>query len=308
MKTMSLGGKLSVPEIGLGCMRINILDKVRTESYIRTAIELGVNFFDHADIYGGGECEAHFSQSLGMTPALRETMILQTKCAIRPGICYDFSREHILSSVEGSLRRLRTDYIDILLLHRPDALMEPQEVAEAFAALRQAGKVRYFGVSNHNSYQIALLSRYLGEDAIIANQMQLSITDCPMIDHGLNVNTGTPHAVDRDNGTLDYCRLHGISIQAWAPLRYRFSGGKGVFIGSEKFPELNEKLGEIAGRYGVTPPAVAVAWILRHPAKIQAIMGTTNADRLGEVCRASGLTLSREEWYELYLAGGKTLP
>ena len=170
MRTILLGGKISVPEIGLGCMRINGLDKRQLESHIRTSIELGVNFFDHADVYDRGECESHFAQSLGMTADLRETMIIQTKCAIRPKVCYDFSKAHILASVDGSLKRLQTDYIDILLLHRPDALMEPEEVADAFSTLKQAGKVRHFGVSNHNPHQIALLNRYLGNNAIIARR------------------------------------------------------------------------------------------------------------------------------------------
>jgi len=316
MQTIVQGGKISTPEIGLGCMRITGLDKKQAESHIRTSIELGVNFFDHADIYGRGECESHFAQSVGMTSSLRETMIIQTKCAIRPGICYDFSKEHILSSVEGSLKRLQTDYIDILLLHRPDALMEPEEVAGAFATLKQAGKVKHFGVSNHNPYQIALLNRYLGDNTIIANQMQLSITDCQMIDHGVNVNTDSPSAIDRDNGTLDYCRLHGITIQAWSPFRYSKSTqpplpsgfAKGCFMGSENFSELGKKLNSLASKYDVAPEAVAAAWILRHPAKIQTIVGTMNSARLKEICRASDITLTREEWYELYKAGGKTLP
>ena len=306
MNTMLLGGQMAVPEIGLGCMRINGLEKREAGRHLRTAIELGVNFFDHADIYGGGECESHFARALEMTPALREKIIIQTKCSIRPDVCYDCSKEHILESAERSLKRLQTDYIDIFLLHRPDALTDPEEVAQAFAELKQAGKARYFGVSNHNSSQIALLNRYLGEGGLIANQMQLSITDCPMIDHGINLNTGKPEAVDRDGGTLDYCRLHGITVQAWSPFQYGFI--EGTFLGNAQFPRLGEKLEEIAGRYGATPSAVAVAWILRHPAKIQTIVGTTNAARLRDICKASDFTLTREEWYELYMAGGKTLP
>jgi len=198
------------------------------------------------------------------------------------------------------------DYSDILLPARPDAHTEPAEVAEAFDRLEKSGKVKYFGVSNQNPYQIALLSRYLGEGTIIANQMQLSITNCPMIDFGINVNTEKPEAIDRDNGTLDYCRLHDITVQAWSPFQYGFF--EGVFIGSDKYPALNKKLDEIAKKYDSTPTGVAVAWINRHPAKIQTIVGTTNAGRLKEIAQSCDYTITREEWYELYMAAGKTLP
>jgi predicted oxidoreductase len=305
MKTVSIGGKLAAPEIGLGCMRLSGLDKFAAEHLIRTAMEEGVNFFDHADIYGGGTCESHFAEAIGMNPSLREKMILQTKCGIRPGTSYDFSREHILASVDASLQRLKTDYIDILLLHRPDALMDPVEVAEAFTVLESSGKVKYFGVSNQNPYQIGLLNKHFG-GKLVANQMQLSLAYCPMIDAGLNVNTAKEEAVVRDGAILDYCRSIGMTIQAWSPFQYGFF--EGTFIGSPEYPELNKKLEEIAARYGVTVGAIAVAWILRHPAKIQTIVGTTNATRVAEICKASDVNLTREEWYALYMAAGKTLP
>lgn len=306
MKQIAIGNSgLQVPEIGLGCMRINGLNQTDAEALVRTAMELGVNFFDHADIYGGGEAESHFADSVHMNPALREKMILQTKCAIRPGVCYDFSKEHILNSVDGSLKRLKTDYVDILLLHRPDALMEPEEVAEAFRILKESGKVKYFGVSNQNPYQIELLNQYCGNQILI-NQLQLSITNCGMIDAGINVNTSRDAGINRDGSVLDYCRLKGITIQAWSPFQYGFF--EGVFLGSDRYPELNQKLDEIAAKYGVTNSAVAIAWILRHPAKIQPIVGTTNRQRLTDICKASEFTLTREEWYEIYLSAGKQLP
>jgi len=307
MNKINLGGKITVPQIGLGTMRITGLSKTEMQSFFIASMELGINFFDMADIYGvDGACESHFADSIDMNPTLRDRITIQTKCGIRPDICYDLSKEHILKSVDESLKRLKTGYIDILLLHRPDALTNPEEIADAFSVLKQSGKVIHFGVSNQNPYQIALLSKHLGDGAIIANQMQMSIPTCPMIDFGLNVNTGNPEAIDRDNGTLDYCRLHDITIQAWSPFQYGFFEGN--FIGSAKYPKLNKKLDEISEKYSVTPNAVAVAWLSRHPANIQTIVGTTSAQRLKEISKSCDFTLTREEWYDLYLSAGKPLP
>lgn len=294
-----------VSQIALGCMRIAGLSLPQGEKLIRTAMENGINFFDHADIYGGGECESFFAKACNMNATLREKMILQTKCSIRPG-CFDFSKEHILKSVDGSLSRLKTDYVDFLLLHRPDALMEPEEVAEAFRILKDSGKVRYFGVSNQNPGQMALLNKFC-DNAIQVNQLQFSIAHCGMIDAGLNVNMDNHDAVVRDSGVLEYCRLHEITIQAWSPFQYGMF--EGVFLGNtEKYAKLNEVIDRLAAQYGVTNSAIAVAWISRHPAKIQTIVGTTNPDRLAGICASSAVTLTREEWYELYLAAGKKLP
>lgn len=305
MNTISLGkGALEAPRIGLGCMRITGLGtKQAVRDLIDTAMDLGINFFDHADIYAGGEAERLFGEAAG--PALRDRMILQTKCAIRPGVCYDFSRRHILESVEGSLKRLNTDHIDVLLLHRPDTLMEPEEVAEAFDTLERQGKVRLFGVSNHNPAQIELLNHYCG-GRLVVNQLQLSIAHCDIIDAGLNVNIHNDAGADRTGGVLEYCRLKGIAIQAWSPFQYGMF--QGVFLGSERFPELNRLMDELAEKYRVTSSAIAVAWILRHPAGIQAIVGSTNRQRLADIAQATRVTLTREEWYALYLAAGKQLP
>lgn len=305
MKAIKFGTTpLEVPAIGLGCMRLPGLGKREAvRGLVDAALDQGINFFDHADIYGRGEAERLFGEAVD--PALRDKLILQTKCAIRPGVCYDFSKEHILSSVDGSLKRLNTDHVDILLLHRPDALMEPEEVAEAFATLKQQGKVRYFGVSNHNPAQIELLNHYCGGQ-IMANQLQLSIPHCDFIDAGLNVNIHNDAGIDRDGGVLEYCRLKGITVQAWSPFQY--GTFEGVFVGSEKYPALNRLLDELAEQYAVTPSAIAVAWILRHPAHIQTIVGTTNRQRLADITKASDITLTREEWYALYLAAGKNLP
>lgn len=305
MKNIKLGnGKLEVPAIGLGCMRLTGLDsKEAVRELIDTAMENGINFFDHADIYAGGECEHIFGEA--MDASMREKIILQTKCAIKPGVCYDFSKEYILESVEGSLKRLHTDYIDILLLHRPDTLMEPEEVAEAFDILERQGKVRYFGVSNQNSMQIELLNHYCNNQIII-DQLQFSIAHCDIIDSGLNVNVHNDAGTNRDGSILEYCRLKGITIQAWSPFQYGMF--EGVFLGNEKFPELNRLIDELAAKYQVSNNAIAVAWILRHPAGIQTIVGSTNKKRIADICKASDVKLTREEWYALYMAAGKQLP
>jgi len=305
MKKINIAnGVMSVSEISLGCMRIAELPVNEASLLIDTALDEGIDFFDHADIYGGGKSEEVFAQAVGMCPSVREKLIIQTKCGIRQGF-FDFSREHILNSVDGSLKRLRTDYIDVLLLHRPDTLMEPEEVAEAFSVLHSSGKVRCFGVSNQNPMQIELLAKYLNQK-IIVNQLQLSITNTGIIDSGLNVNMKIDRSIDRDGSVLEYCRLKDITIQAWSPFQFGFFDG--VFLDNDKFPELNEKINKIAAIKGVPNTAIAIAWILRHPAKIQPIVGTTNPRRLKDICKASQVELSRQEWYSIYLAAGNSLP
>jgi predicted oxidoreductase len=306
MRTIQLGkSDLQVPVIAVGCMRINGLEKEDAEKFIRTAMENGANFFDHADIYGGGACEEIFSEAIHMNSELREKMILQSKCGIVPGRMFDFSKEHILTSVDGILKRLKTEYLDVLLLHRPDALVEPEEVAEAFDTLEKSGKVRNFGVSNQNPNQIQLLQNSL-KQPIIANQLQLSITNATMITQGLQVNMLEEGAVNRDGSVLDFCRLNSITIQPWSPFQYGFF--EGVFLGNDKFPKLNEKIDEIAGKYGVSNTTIAMAWLLRHPAKMQPVTGTMNLGRLLECLKAAEITLTREEWYQIYLAAGNILP
>jgi predicted oxidoreductase len=306
MKTMKLGkSNLEVPAIAVGCMRMSSLDEKGAAAFIEKSLELGANFFDHADIYGRGTCEEIFSKALAMTPAKREKLILQSKCGIVPGVMFDFSKEHILNSVDGILKRLKTDYLDILLLHRPDALVEPEEVAEAFDYLEASGKVRHFGVSNQKPMQIKLLQKYVKQN-IEANQLQLSITNANMISNGLEVNMLTDGAVDRDGSILDFCRLNDITIQTWSPFQYGFFNG--VFLGNEKFPELNKTIDEIAEKYNVTNTTIATAWILRHPAHMQMVSGTMNISRLEEICKATEIKLTREEWYKIYMAAGYILP
>lgn len=305
MKNLIIGDtNLEASEIGLGCMRITELqDKKEVRNLIDTAMDQGIDFFDHADIYAKGYAEEVFGEVVDS--AMRQNMIIQSKCGIIPGKAYDFSKEHILESVDESLKRLRTDYLDILLLHRPDTLMEPEEVAEAFEILEKTGKVRYFGVSNQNSMQIELLNKYC-DNRIKINQLQFSIAHCDIVDSGLNVNVHNEAGANRDGSVLEYCRLKNITIQAWSPFQYGMF--EGVFLNSEKFPELNRQIEELAEKYQVTNSAIAVAWILRHPAKIQTIVGTTNKNRLTDICKASEVNLTGEEWYALYMAAGKVLP
>lgn len=310
MKNLKLaGGELLGSEIALGCMRITELSDREAENLVQTALDEGINFFDHADIYASGRSEEVFAKAAHMSPSVRGKMILQTKCGIcqsdGENVAFDFSKKHILESVDGSLKRLNTDYVDVLLLHRPDALVEPEEVAEAFRLLHSSGKVRYFGVSNEKPMQIELLQKYV-DQKLWFNQLQLSITNASMISNGLYVNMENDGAADRDGSVLDYCRLKDITIQAWSPFQYGFF--EGVFLGSDKFPELNRKISEIARKKGVPETAIAVAWILRHPAKIQTIAGTTNAQRLKDICKASSVELSRPEWYEIFSAAGNKLP
>jgi predicted oxidoreductase len=296
--------ELDVSEISLGCMRISAMTNQDISHLIHTALDEGVTFFDHADIYGGGQSEAKFSEALDMNASLREKMHIQTKVGIRKG-SFDFSKEHILEAVDGSLKRLRTDYVDVLLLHRPDALVEPEEVAEAFTILEDSGKVKYFGVSNQNPMQIELLVKFV-KQKLVFNQLQLSITNTGMIDAGINVNMEINHSIDRDGSILDYCRLKEITIQPWSPFQFGFF--EGVFLDNPKFPELNKVIDKMAAAKGVANTAIAIAWLLRHPAKMQPIVGTTNADRLKDICKASDIRLTREEWYEIYLAAGNKLP
>ena len=317
MSTMHLGTTaLEVSRIGQGCMRLSS-DPAVAVATIRAALDAGIRFFDHADIYGRGERERTFSAVWREFPGLRSQIVIQSKCGIRfagdtgPNAPkrFDFSYEHILASVEGSLHRLGTDYLDILLLHRPDALVEPAEVARAFSALYQQDKVRYFGVSNHTPGQIELLRRWV-DQPIVANQLQLSIAHTHLIDEGLVMNRADWPTPLRGEGTLDYCRLHDITIQAWTPLAAGMLTGKPLPETADPSVARTASLvAELAADKGVSREAIAIAWLLRHPAGIQPIIGTTNPSRIQAACQADGVTLSREEWYRLLIAGrGQELP
>ncbi len=294
-----------LPVIAVGCMGIARLSKVECAAFVDGAMQNGLNFFDHADIYGGGACESLFGEAVRSLNVAREHMFIQSKCGIVPGKMYDFSKEHIISSVEGSLKRLKTEYLDSLLLHRPDVLMQPEEVAEAFDALERSGKVRYFGVSNMHPYQIELIKSAAGQ-RLFADQLQFSPAHAGMISCGTEVNMQTEAGVCRDGYILDYCRLHGMVVQAWSPLRYGFF--EGIFIDDPKFEKLNEALAKAGKKYGIAKSAAAAAWLLRHPAKIQVVTGTANLAHLLEIAAGAETEITREEWYEIYKAAGHILP
>jgi predicted oxidoreductase len=299
---------LSASNVILGLMRINDLDDEEIRTLVGTARDEGINFFDHADVYGPVThgCEQRWGDAITFTPAEREQVIIQTKVGIGDGF-FDFSKDHILEAVDGSLKALKLDYLDIVLLHRPDTLVEPEEVAAAFDNLEKSGKVRNFGISNQTPGQVELLKKYVTQP-LAFNQVQLSITHSPLIAAGISTNmAGLDQSIDRDNGILDYSRLHDITLQAWSPFQKGFFDG--VFIGDRKnFAELNDALDDIAAKYDVTPTGIAVAWITRHPANMQVILGTTKPQRVKESAAGSDIPLTREEWYRLFTTSGHVLP
>ena len=299
--------KRELSEIVLGMMRISDKSVKEVEELVETALSVGINAFDLADIYGGGRCEELLGQVLNNRPDLREKMWIQSKCGIRieEFTYFDFSKDYILESVDGILQRLQVDYLDSLLLHRPDALMEADQVAEAFDILHKSGKVRDFGVSNQNPMMMELLKKEVKQPLMI-NQLQLSAAFTPGFEAGFHVNMEGNKAAVRDGSVFEYCKLNDIVIQAWSVLQFGYF--KGNFVGKEQFQNLNEVLNRLALKYGVGPSAIAIAWVLRYPARMQAVVGTTNPKHLLEASKASNLTLTRKEWYEIYLAAGNDLP
>jgi predicted oxidoreductase len=288
----------------MGCMRIHSLSLKEIDALVKTAMNLGINFFDHADKYGNGACESLFSQAIGMNGRIREKMIIQSKTCIRDGF-YDASKDYILTSVDHILERLQTDYLDILLLHRPDALIEPEEVAEAFNVLFTAGKVKYFGVSNFNSMQIELLKKYVPYPIII-NQLQYSVAHTLMTDEGMTVNMSINQSINRTGSVMDYCRLNDITIQAWSPFQKGFF--EGPFFLTPEYESLTEALNLYGQSHGLDISGAAVAWITRHPANIQVILGTTKPERLIEACKGSDIPMTRQEWYAIYKTAGNKIP
>jgi predicted oxidoreductase len=320
MKTYSIANTpLRVTRIVYGCMGIGggwapgpLTERTRKDALaaVSAALDEGINVFDHADIYGRGRCEEAFSGIWQERPGLRDKVVLQTKCGIRfeddpsaGGLRrYDFSREHILRSVDASLKRLKTDYVDILLLHRPDALAEPEEIASAFDALQSAGKVRHFGVSNHSAWQIELLKRAV-KQPIVVNQLEINLVHNQLVTAGTIVNQDEPARAIHGEGTLEYCRLHDIIIQAWSPVAHGALAKAGAGRGEEKMRTAAAAAQEMAKNKGVSLDAILVAWLLRHPAGIQPVIGTTNPRRIRETCAADAVSLTREEWYALLAAG-----
>jgi len=305
MKYINLGGsELKASAIALGCMRISEMSVNEVSALVNKCLELDINFFDHADIYGGGVCEELFGKVLKEKPGLRDEMFIQSKCGIRQGF-FDFSKEHIQSSTEKILKRLDIDRLDVLLLHRPDTLMEPEEVASAFDSLQSRGMVRYFGVSNMHPAHIIFLENVLNQKLIV-NQLQFGPAHTGMVDNGICVNMRIDQGIDRDGCVLEFCRTKNITIQTWSSLQHGMI--EGTFLNNEKFPNLNKVLEKIANEKGITVAAAAIAWILRHPAKMQVIPGTTNIAHITDLTKAIDVEISRQEWYEIYLANGNILP
>lgn len=309
MKTVPFGTR-TAPAVISGMMRIPDKTDAEVRELYDTARAAGIDFFDHADIYGGGMhvCEDRFASALKLSAAERAEIILQTKCGIVPSEqMFDFSYEHIMTQVEGSLKALRTDYLDVLLLHRPDALVEPEEVARAFDELAGSGKVRSFGVSNHTPRQIDLL-RTAVTQPLIVNQLQLSITHSPIIAQGVAANmSGEDQSIVRDGGGIvEYCRAGGITIQAWSPFQAGFFDG--VFLGDPEHAELNAVIDRLAAKHGVEPIGIATAWITRHPAHMQVVLGTTTPQRVTDAAAGADVELSRAEWYELFRTAGHIVP
>lgn len=308
MRYITLGqDNKELSEIVLGMMRIKDKSVKEVEELVETALSVGINAFDLADIYGRGRCEELLGLVLKNRPDLREEMWIQSKCGIRieEFTYFDFSKEYILQSVDGILERLQVDYLDSLLLHRPDALMESDQVAEAFDLLYKQGKVRNFGVSNQNPMMMELLKKDV-KQPLAVNQLQLSAAFTPGFESGFHVNMEDSQAAMRDGSIFEYCKLHDVVIQAWSVLQFGYF--KGNFVGNEKFQALNQVLDRLAFKYGVTPSTIAISWILRYPAKMQAVVGTTNPKHLREVSQAANFSLTRKEWYEIYLAAGNNLP
>ncbi len=301
----TVGTNLKVPNIALGVMRMPSLSQEEANRLVDEAVNLGINFFDTADIYGAGESDVFLGKAIKNHN--REDLIIQTKASIISGRMYDASKENIVGSLNASLERLGTDYVDILLLHRPDALIEVGDVAEAFTKLYEEGKVKHFGVSNFNTYQIELLNHFLPKQIQVKfNQMQFGLGHSNMIDAGINVNRSSVHPVVGDAGILEYSQIHGINLQAWSPMQA--SDMNGVFIDNPRYPDLNLVLEELSEKYDTNKNAISIAWILRHPAKFQVILGTTNRERLIASAEGSEIVLEREDWYKLYMASGKRLP
>ncbi len=308
MRYITLGqDDKELSEIVLGMMRIEDKSVKEVEELVETALSVGINAFDLADIYGRGRCEELLGLVLKNRPDLREKMWIQSKCGIRieEFTYFDFSKEYILQSVDGILERLQVDYLDSLLLHRPDALMESDQVAEAFDLLYKQGKVRDFGVSNQNPMMMELLKKDV-KQPLAVNQLQLSAAFTPGFESGFHVNMEDSQAAMRDGSIFEYCKLHDVVIQAWSVLQFGYF--KGNFVGNEKFQALNQVLDRLAIKYGVTSSTIAISWILRYPAKMQAVVGTTNPKHLREVSQAANFSLTRKEWYEIYLAAGNNLP
>lgn len=287
--------------IALGIMRMAALTPTKAAAALEAALESDINFIDSADMYGDGKSELVFAAAMKEAGISRDQFFIQSKGGIVTGDekRYDFSKQHLLDSVDGILKRMEIDYLDSYLLHRPDPLMEPEEIAEAFDILQASGKVRHFGVSNFNPEQFQLLQSQV-DQKLLMNQLQFSIMHTGMIDYGMHTNMTDTRSFDHDGGILEFSRRKGVTIQAWSPFQYGFF--EGVFVDNDKFPELNELLDKLAKKYDTNKNAIATAWILRHPANMQVILGTMNPARIKESAAGGDVTLTKQEWYDVYLS------
>ena len=313
MRQIKIGNtNFSGSAIALGIMRMNKLTVDEAVKVLETAHETGINYIDSADVYGHGKSEEIFGEALQKSSLKRDDFYIQSKTGIyeNPELDYkttryDFSKKYLINAVDGILSRMRIDYLDSLLLHRPDALMDPAEIAAAFDELQRDGKVRHFGVSNFNPMQVDLLQSGVSQRLLI-NQLQLSVMHTGPIDFNIHTNMTDERSIDHDRGVLDYSRLHNMTVQAWSPFQY--GQIEGNFIGNPKFPEVNEALQKVADQKGVSKNAVAAAWILRHPANTQVIIGTMTPAHIIDSAKGADISLTAQEWYDIYLAAGNDLP
>jgi predicted oxidoreductase len=313
------------PELGFGCMYLNKEDRTSAAAVLDTAVELGIRLFDHADIYGQGASEERFGDWLRDRPEVRDRILVQSKSGIRPPWDgnlshgrYDFSREHVTRSVENSLKRLRCGHLDLLLFHRPDPLMDIEELAATCTRLREQGKVRAFGVSNQSAPQMALMARVLGAQPV-ANQVQLNLVHNGMINDTVTVNRSEQPTQANAHGILEYCQLHAISVQAWSPLMSGYLGSRPLSEAATnshikpdvlaRLTDVRATIDRLANQHAVAPEAIALAWLMRHPARIIPLVGTGKPQRLRDAAQSCGIRLTREEWYALLIAArGGTLP
>ncbi|MEU4269517.1 aldo/keto reductase [Streptomyces sp. NPDC026092] len=305
----------------LGCMGLGgswdtsphtAADIDAAEAAVEAALDSGITAFDHADIYRHGKSEAVFGEVLARSTGLRERITLQTKCGIRlaegdrPGT-YDLRGTSIVHRVEESLERLRTDVLDVLLLHRPDPLADPADIGDALTSLHRQGLVRRFGVSNMNSAQIARLQAHL-DLPLVANQLEMSLHRRAWLEDGVLVNTPESAANGFPAGTVEHCLTHGITLQAWGAL------AQGRYAGAQQTPQESataDLVSSLAAAKGTTPETIVLWWLRRHPARIAPVIGTTNPGRI-RACRDAATAepaLSHDEWYALWIsARGAALP
>lgn len=311
-KNLPLAAHLpNVSQLAYGCMGlgggwnndpVTAADVTQTREVIETAIGSGINFFDHADIYTFGKAEEAFGQAMAQDSTLREQIYLQSKCGIRfedeHAKRYDFSYQWITESVENILRRLKTEYLDVLLLHRPDPLMDTDEVAEAFARLKQSGKVNHFGVSNMNLHQMDYLQANIGSP-IVVNQLELSLAKVDFVQGGILASNARGNKADFDNGTIEYCQKNGVQIQSWGSLAQGKFSERGLASDEKHVRDTSEYVAKLAAQYGVSSEAIVLAFLTRHPAKIQPVIGTTNLERIRACAQVNKVQLSHGEWFTL---------